>query len=107
MKKIILLGVIAVFLVASTGRAMADPSDKAFEKSGNFVNLFDPGDPTASEGWYIVGVKNPQSPGDMWGISDTGMVSFDKELTVSPYTVMQVYTPTGKIIRNENFMHNR
>ncbi len=107
MKKLVLLGVITIFLITllGTGTAMAmGPSDKAFEKSGNFVDLFDAYGMPGYEGWYLVGVNNPKSPGDQWGLSDTGMVSFDTELTVSPYTVMQVYTPTGEIIRNENFM---
>jgi len=108
MDKKILLGVIpvmlSVMLLLTASPAMAAPSDKAFEKSGNFVDLFDAVFHVELPGWYLVGVNNPQSPGDHWSGTGTGMVSFDTELYWSPYTVMQVYTPTGEIIRNENFM---
>ena len=102
--KKILLGIIPVMLLLTVSPVMAAPSDKAFEKSGNFVDLFDAIGTPGDEGWYIVGVNNPQSPGDQWGLSETGVVSFDIELVVSPYTVMIVNTPTGEIIRNEDFM---
>ena len=108
MKKLVLLGVIIIFLITllGTGTAMAQPgpSDKAFEKSGNFVDLFDAVFDVDLPGWYLVGVNNPQSSGDPWSGTGSGMVSFDTELEWSDYTVMQVYTPTGETIRNENFM---
>ncbi|NIM47005.1 MAG: hypothetical protein GTN40_02490 [Candidatus Aenigmarchaeota archaeon] len=103
MKNKLFFGMIVVTSLILASAVLAAPSETAWEKSGNFFNLFEP--PYEEyEGWYIVGVKNPKSPGDFWGKSDTGVVVFDIEKVVTSITVMEVNTPTGERIINENFM---
>lgn len=104
MKNKLFFGMIVVTSLIIASTVLAAPSEKAWEKSGNFFNLFEA--PYEDyEGWYIVGVNNPRSPGDQWSKSETGVVVFDIEVIVTEdYTGIQVNTPSGKFIENTNFM---